>query len=247
MQELVALMEKYQPGISASFVPTPEDDIAKMVAIAGPLPGAYLRFLRTMGASTGDFKIDMGNADWKTDEMWLVYEAFPWLQEGGRFVYIGQDNSPSAGDWFLDRRAPSGEDDCLVVSMTLEQDLDATQAEERHIGLEELLYYEAFYGLRLPQFEHHRQLRQVREGAAATWPRPEAVCALAEKLGFQRIPRVAHSALYERGDAALLLYRHPTKPTFSFILSGDDEKAVEAMVDEFMKIPGVLVDDTHPM
>jgi hypothetical protein len=245
MQELVALMEKWQPGISAGFVPTPEEEMARLVAIAGDLPGAYVRFLRTMGASTGDFQIDLGNADFGTNEMSLTWEAFPWLHKG-RFVYLGQDNGQSAGDWFLDRRAPYGDDDCLVVNMTLEQEVDPAAAEPRSVGLEEFLYEEAFVGLRLPRFEHHRELRQLREGPESKWPKAEGVFAVAEQLGFARIPRVTHSGLFDRGDAAILVHRHPTRPTFTVMLSGDDKDAVDAWVDVLMKQAGVIVDEVRP-
>jgi hypothetical protein len=59
------------------------------------------------------------------------------------------------------------------------------------------------------------------------------VPALAEENGFKRIPPAKHCALFERGDAALLLYRHPTQPTFSFSLGGEDAAELERLARDF--------------
>lgn len=63
--------------------------------------------------------------------------------------------------------------------------------------------------------------------------------ATAEAKGFQRLPPARHCALYERGDAALLRYRHPTHPTFSFSLGGEDPAELERLARDFEKRTGL--------
>jgi hypothetical protein len=235
MQALVKRMEAWSPGFAATLTATPEDDIKALATVAGPLPGAYLRFLRTMGASTGDLELDHGNADLRSDENWPLYDDQKWLH-GSPYVYIGQDRSPNGMHYFLDRRSPHGDVDCLVVTLPLDPDLDEDRPELIHAGLEEMMYYEAFYGLRLPLFEHHRELLQPRVGTdPAQWPQPSTLCQTVERLGFQRIPPATRCALYERGDAAVLMYQRPTRPVFRVILA--TERA-----DELARLTQALVD-----
>lgn len=242
MDDLIALMERYRPGVGATLRPTPEADIARITALAGPLPGAYLRFLQTMGASTGDLEIDRGNAALSSTNIWYVHESKTWLR-GSRYLYIGQDNDLSAYDYFLDRKAPHADDDCGVVRMPLQYDVEEHDVRRVHAGLEEMLYYEAFYQLRLSQFAHQRGFDQLHRGPEpARWQSPALIFSLAEDLGFRRIPPATRSALYERGDAALLLYQTPDVPAFSFIVAADDASEMGRMTEAFVGTGAVTLD-----
>jgi hypothetical protein len=242
MHELVAMLEKYQPGISATFRPAPQADIDQLIAATPkPVPGAYLRFLHTMGLSCGDLVIDHGNANLTSDLRWSTLAARTWLAEG-RFLYIGDDSSPSANDYFLDQAAPFGEDDCMVVYMSLDR-TPVPRPSPAFIGLEEMLFLEGFVSLRSVQFDNHRELRPP-DGVVVDLQR---VNLLAKTLGFARQPRVTHSALHDRGDAALWIRRDPVTSFFSCILSGDSDAEVERLAAEFATVAGLVVDEVHPL
>lgn len=240
MQDLIRLMEKYQPGVSSGMVPASNDDIRHLEASAGPLPGAYVRFLQAMGKSTGEFAIHSGNADLSSDGLAKMPRIFVWLK-GSNLLYIGQDNSPDASDYFLDRGHPSGLDDCWVVQMSLNPPVNVQNAFKAHIGIEEMLYYEAFDSIRLPLLPHHAELTHSTDGDPAHWPKARAVNELAERLGFERIPPAQRCALYERGDAALLLYQKPDSPLFRFKLAARDASDVIQLAETFVRELGVTV------
>jgi hypothetical protein len=91
---------------------------------------------------------------------------------------------------------------------------------------------------------YRRNFFSPDDPAAATLHSANLVSALAEETGFKRIPPAEHCALYERGDAGLLLYRHPTKPSFSFSLGCDNPAEMERLVREFearTRLKGVVV------
>ncbi|QDE71750.1 hypothetical protein BHS09_34835 [Myxococcus xanthus] len=121
----------------------------------------------------------------------------------------------------------------MVVNRLLEENYPPEGSSPQFVGLEEFLYYEAFKELRLPQLPFRRTFSTPKVASAATRYHLDVVTALAEEKGFKRIPPAEHCALYERGDAALLLYRHPTQPTFSFILGCEDSAELERLAQEF--------------
>ncbi|GEL73176.1 SMI1/KNR4 family protein [Myxococcus virescens] len=227
MKSLVEFIENYRPGFSSEIVPADEIDIALLEKKAGSLPGAYRRFLESMGASMGD--LELAEASFSIDGTLDVYNAKTWLQHG-RYIPVAGDNGPSSFDWFLDRSSPHGLDDCLVVRRPLAKNYPPEASSPQYVGLEEFLYCEAFKELRLPQLPFRRKFSSPDDAVAH---RSDAVTALAEEKGFKRIPPAEHCALYERGDAALLLYRHPTQPTFSFILGCEDSEELERLRQEF--------------
>jgi hypothetical protein len=53
-------------------------------------------------------------------------------------------------------------------------------------------------------------------------------------LGFKRIGPVVHSALLDRSDAALLLYRPPTADLFSFVLAANDPAVLDDLGRDFV-------------
>ncbi|WAM25994.1 SMI1/KNR4 family protein [Myxococcus sp. NMCA1] len=230
MKSLVEFIENYRPDFSKEIVPADEIDIALLERKAGSLPGAYRHFLETMGASMGG--LELAEASLSIEGTLDVYNAKTWLQHG-RYIPVAGDNGPSGFDWFLDRSTPYGSDDCLVVRMPLSKNYPADASSPQYVGLEEFLYCEAFKELRLPQLPFRRKFSSPDDAAVTARYRSDVVTALAEEKGFKRIPPAEHCALYERGDAALLLYRHPTQPTFSFILGCEDSAELEQLAQEF--------------
>lgn len=86
--------------------------------------------------------------------------------------------------------------------------------------------------VRLAALGVHRPGRS-EEAEAAVCYRLDLVSALVEEKGFKRIPPAERCALYERGDAGLLLYQHPTEPSFSFSLGCEDPAEMERLARAF--------------
>jgi hypothetical protein len=229
MKRLVEFVEKYRPGFSQEIIPADKFDIVILEKHAGPIPGVYRCFLETMGESMGD--LELAEASFSIEGVLGAY-SLSWLQ-GGRYIYFAGDNGLSSRHWFLDRLSPRGTDDCLVVRRVLAENNPPEASSPQHVGLEEFLYYEAFKELRMPQLPFRRRFSSPENTNTVARYRSEVVSTLAEDKGFKRIPPAEHCALYERGDAALLLYRHPTQPTFSFILGCEDSAELERLTRDF--------------
>lgn len=230
MKALVEFIEQYRPGFSRKIAPAGEPALAVLEDLAGPLPGTYRRFLRTMGESMGD--LELAEANFSISGKIGAYITMEWLQHG-RYIRVAQDLGPDGWDYFLDRSSPHGVDDCMLVRRLLSKNYPPEGSHPKHVGLEEFLYYEAFKALRLPLLPYRRSFSSPEGPGADARYRADLVSALAEEKGFKRIPPAEHCALYERGDAGLLLYRHPTKPSFSFTLGCEDPVEMERLVREF--------------
>ena len=229
MKPFVDFVEKYHPGFSQEIEPADKYDISILERRAGTLPGSYRRLLETMGKSMGD--VELAEASLSIEGVLNAY-TLSWLK-GDRYVFFAEDTGLSSRHWFLDRLSPHGVDDCMVVRRVLAENNPPEASTPQYVGLEEFLYYEAFQELRLPQLPFRRKFSSPEDADAAASYRSGVVTALAEEKGFKRIPPAEHCALYERGDAALLLYRHPTQPTFSFSLGCEDPVEMERLVQEF--------------
>jgi hypothetical protein len=230
MKALVEFIEKYRPGFSEEIVPADEFDIALLEEDAGPLPGAYRRFLQTMGTSMGD--LELAEAGFAIDGKILTYQVKTWLRHG-RYIFVAGDKGLAGWDYFLDRSKPYGADDCMLVRMPLEENFPPEDTRPVHAGLEEFLYYEAFKALRMPLLPYQRDFSSPVDPDAAVRYRSDIVFALAEEKGFKRIPPAERCALYERGDAALLLYQHPIAPAFSFSLGCEEPAEMERLARDF--------------
>ncbi len=229
MKSFVDFVEEYRPGFSHEIAPADRFDIAILEKHAGPLPGVYRQFLETMGASMGN--LELAEASLSIDGALGAY-SLSWLNNN-RYIFFAGDNGLSSRHWFLDSLSPNGSDDCMVVRRVLAENNPPEASSPQYVGLEEFLYYEAFKELRLPQLPFRRRFSTPDDAADAARYRSDVVTALAEEKGFKRLPPAEHCALYERGDAALLLYRHPTQPTFSFILGCEDSAEMERLTQEF--------------
>ncbi len=131
MNVLVDFIERYRPGFSAEIIPADSISIALLEKRAGPLPGAYVRFLRTMGQSMGG--ADIGDAYFGIDGNIGTYRAMPWLKRE-RYLLVAGDEGLSEWDYFMDRARPHGEDDCMVVRMPLEESFPPNDNHPKFIG-----------------------------------------------------------------------------------------------------------------
>ncbi|WP_254626336.1 hypothetical protein [Myxococcus sp. CA039A] len=241
MKALVELIEKYRPGFAREIEPADEVDIELLEEHAGALPGAYLRFLQTMGSRMGG--LELAEADLSIDGKILTYQTLSWLRHG-RCLLVAGDNGPAGWDYFLDRAKPHGGDDCLLVRMPLEKNLSPDTAHLAHVGLEEFLYYEAFKAVRLSALPYRRVFTSPDAPNSAPRYRSDLVSTLADEHDFKRIPPTERCALYDRDDACLLLYRHPAAPMFSLSLGCEDPVKMELLASEFearTQLKGVIV------
>ncbi|QSQ18439.1 hypothetical protein JY572_28050 [Myxococcus landrumensis] len=110
-----------------------------------------------------------------------------------------------------------------------------------HASLEELLSYEAFKVLRMPLLPYRVDCASPLDvGGTERW-RAEVVRSMAEEAGFRRALPTSRCGLYERGDAALLLYQYPMAPAFSFTLGGEDPKEVARLAQDFEARTGCTI------
>jgi len=168
MRALVEFIEQYRPGFSKEIMPANEIRIAVLEDLAGPLPGAYRRFLQTMGESMGD--LELAEANFSISGITGVYIAMDWLRLG-RYIRVAEDEGLDGWDYFLDRSSPHGADDCMLVRRQLSKNYPPEGSHPKHVGLEEFLYYEAFKALRLPLLPHRRNFSSPEDpGAAARRP-----------------------------------------------------------------------------
>jgi len=238
MRALVELIEKYRPGYADTIVPAEDEEIEILDQRFGPLPGAYQRFLRTMGSSMGEFQVDEASFD--VDGVLSTYRALRWLKRDRYLLVANDDSLTSDWDYFLDRTVPHARDDARVVRIRQDPDFDPDKHMLCFAGLEEMLYYNAYATIRLPLLAYKIGLTRPSNEDRARNCRVEVACALAEELKFKRIPPATRCALYERGDAAILLYQHVVGPGFSFQLAGDDAREVERLADIFRSRVGVI-------
>lgn len=227
MDDLVSLIEQYRPGYSQTIEPADELDIEDIEEVAGTLPGSYIRFLKTMGRSIGDFQVH--EADFNVEEIVLAYSVTPWLIKD-EYLLIAADLGLSGLGYYMDRKTPYGEDDCMIVTIPSGPGIPRDQREPIHAGLEEFLYVEAYQSIRLPLFNFKESLVHVPspDNANSTF---DEVCQAAENLNFTRVPPASRCVLYERGDAALVVYRHPLKELLSIHCAADSPEKLLRIVN----------------
>lgn len=230
MQKIIDFIETYQPGFTATTTPADPADIACLEDYTGPLPGVYKRFLQTMGAGMGELELE--EAHFSIEGALMTYQINPWLYQG-RCIYVASDSGLAGWDYFLDRTRPHGEDDCMLVRMPLRESFSPDEAHHESVSLEEFLYCESFRALRLGQRPQRHTITSPEDPTAAARYRPASIAARAEAEGFRRISPVEHNAIYERGDASLLLRRHPTNSLFSLSIGCEDSDELQRLLHTF--------------
>ena len=228
MRALVQLIDRYRPGFAAAVVPAQEDIVEQLEELAGPLPGAYRRFLATMGSGMDGFwPLD---ADFDVEDRLLNYQLNPNLRGSPHLLVAAGGPLEPGGSLYLDRSHPSALDDCMLVVMPPGDPHALDQRQPLHAGLEEFLYVEAYRDVRLAAFPSRNELIPMldAEPYEATIGK---VLELSQELGFERVPPVVSCALLERGDAALVLYRPPDSDDFSFQLGAAEPRELRRLTD----------------
>ncbi len=143
MQALVDLVESYCPGFADTVVPAEERRIQSLERLGGPLPGALLRFLRTMGGSPPRFLVRSLRLG--VDPIRRALISSEWLKDE-RYLFFTIDDEGDTYLW-LDRATPTPPDDALVViSAPMDSPSSAAPPREPYaVGLEDFLYVEALF------------------------------------------------------------------------------------------------------
>src|SRR3954451_19164934 len=161
MRALVKLIDRYRPGFADAVQPARADLIEELEQLAGPLTGAYQRFLATMGSDMADFA-PLG-ADFDAEDRLLNYQLNDALQGSTPLLVAAGGPLEPGGNLFLDRSEPYGEDDCLLVVVPRGYPLRLVERTPLHIGLEEFLYVEAYRDIRLPLLPARAELALTLE------------------------------------------------------------------------------------
>ena len=189
-----------------------------------------------MGQQMGE--LDLAEAYFGVEGIIGLYNLKPWLRRE-QYVCVAGDEGLTEWDYYLDRARPHGADDCMLVRIPLVESYPPDENHPKHVGLEEFLYFEAFSALRMPLLAHRLKFEVSEREPRRPTCNANAVCALAEKNGFKRISPVENCVLYERGDAALLLYKNPVEPIYSFTLGCEDPNELGRLAHAFETLTGM--------
>jgi hypothetical protein len=231
MQALIDLLRAYQPDLADAIAPAEASDIRGLTRLAGPLPGALVRFLRTMGGTPA--RLLVPSMYLGVDAMRGALLAAAWLQDP-RYLIFTSHEEYDAYLW-LDRSSPSPPDDVMVViSPPVESPTAPRRWSPFAVGLEDLLYVETFREHRLGLFDHRAHLACTIPGDAKAIQHGFDVPA---QFGLRRLAPHLASGLFERGDAALVVRRGPQDRSLHVHLGADDPEQLATIVASYLSQP----------
>jgi len=236
MDAFVEFVAQYRPEFKDEIVAADEAEIDLLESLAGPLPGAYRLFLSTMGESMGDF--EPCEAFFEIGGTIGTYNHAPWLKHR-QYVLVAGDLGLTDWYYFMDRTRPHGADDCMIVRMPIDEGFPTEKSEPTFASLEEFLYYGAFESLRMSELKKRLHFELDTFNPKPLTAPAEGVCALAEEHGFRRVAPTPRCALYDRGEAALLLHQHPIEPIYSFRIHCDDSDELTRLKSAFEDLTGI--------
>jgi hypothetical protein len=231
VRALVDLIDHYRPGFADAIVPAEEENIQWLEELGGPLPGALLRFLRTMGGSPPKHLVPELHLG--VDEIRLALMLAPWLKDE-RYLILTRHDGYDADIW-MDRGTPTGSDDAMLVIAEPMETPDVPHRTPFAVGLEDFLYVEAFRAHRLSLFDHRARARTAPPADASVVGR---ALALPEQLGFSRLAAHLTSGLYERGDAAVIVRRAPFDAEIDVYIACEEAAGLGPILDACGAMPG---------
>ncbi|WP_437571836.1 hypothetical protein [Sorangium sp. So ce542] len=232
MEELLALLDRYAPGYRGRIQGVYGWRLDELEERFGrPCPGFYRSFALAMGAEGGPL-LD-GLHEHHPTKIAELYELAPWMPPR-RFLYVFGDASPDGQHTFLDLDAPSEAGDFQVVRFPFGEQTWKTRLTRRFVSLREMLFVLAMRNVHLPTFPHRAEHLSA-DGPAGAPPSAEDAAVVFERLGFTRLPYPRRCLLFERQDAAILLYRRPDEPGFSIRVGMRDAaklRSFQAIVED---------------
>ena len=235
MKDLVSLVEHYSPHFSKGVQPATEDAIRSLEYLAGPLPGAYLRLLQTLGGSPNPLQLN--NLDLSIQVALRLRSAKKHLRFTTRYTFLAAELGDTEVQYWMDRDSPAGDDDCEIVlsrfTVYAEEPASPTY-EPCAASLEDFLYFRVFADRVVPSFEHSQW------GYLPEYHGPDEVdlaLLVPLTLGFTRRPRPLHNAIFERDGAAIAIRRDPDG-FVGIYLAAHDKDELDALAAAFSASSG---------
>jgi hypothetical protein len=206
MNELVAAVAAWSPetvlaGAQAEAI----DALAR--AAPQPLPPDYVDFLATAAETPGN--LFAPRHDLSVEALLQFHRAGDWKPPAG-YLAIGVDDSGMDTDLYLDLGSNA------VVE--LERWADGVAPLVDYASLAAMLFTQAFYNLRMPQFV--RRARFVQNGPGAGL---DALAHLALELELLPVPYTGGWTLcYDSSDLGLMAYEPPGRGLFLEAAAADD-------------------------
>ena len=231
MMDLVAFVEHYRSGFSESVGPATEVEIESLECLAGLLPGAYLRFLRTLGGKLNPLQLP--DLDLSIEKASLAHLSRSHLKTE-RYLFISSFRGADV-DYWMDRQTPVGLDDCLLVSSARAVEPQPFLSyEPLAASLEDFVYMKVFETQVVPSFEHSQW------GYLPEYHGPDEVdlaLLVPLTLGFTRRARPLHNAIFERDGAAIAIRRDPDG-FVGIYLATHDKDELDALAAAFSDSSG---------
>jgi hypothetical protein len=229
MNDLVAFVAKYCPEGPAA-APATEEAIRSLEHLAGPLPGAYLRLLRTFGGTPSPLQLH--HIDLSIAVALRLRDATDHLGKNVRYTFFAAELDESEITYWMDRDSPAGDDDCAIVlsrfTVYAEGPVEPNY-EPCAASLEDFLYFRVFADRVVPSFEHSQW------GYLPEYHGPDEVdlaLLVPLTLGFTRRPRPLHNAIFERDGAAIAIRRDPDG-FVGIYLAAHDKDELDALAAAF--------------
>ncbi|HEY8506021.1 MAG TPA: SMI1/KNR4 family protein [Gemmataceae bacterium] len=243
MKELVRYIARFDPEYPRTVRGASPEEIGYLSTLVGrPLPEDYQDFLATMGHDMGNFHPFNGEKDFSVETITAYYENEERLHPPS-FILIAMDDGPEGLDVFLEILPPPAKP--RVVQFAVYHPFDPAQVRVKFENLADMLFTLAFTTVRFGMFPHRTSLVAPHPSdweSRSPVPRLEAFKALAERLGFERVPYTGNwSPGYDRGDAVAHCYQPPPfAPYFSLAAEKERElfRLAEVMMDTLGLIPG---------
>ncbi|HYO68751.1 MAG TPA: SMI1/KNR4 family protein [Archangium sp.] len=209
LQELIALVERYDPDYTRKLQGASPVEIRDLQAHAGqPLPESYRAFLTRMGRNMGGLEIE--GVDFHIERILEFYKSGDWPPPKGYILLAIQEDDPQM-DYYLECTTP-GQRDCPVVrfpslgEFSKEGYFDALDP-----SLSDFLHSLAFSEKRMEDFDLQRLLTpstESRKQGPQLIVSPVEIARViderAHRLGFERVARTSVAyRFYDQPDAAL--------------------------------------------
>jgi hypothetical protein len=236
MKDLVSLVEHYSPHFSKGVQPATEDAIRSLEYLAGPLPGAYLRLLRTLGGSPNPLQLN--NLDLSIQVALRLRSAKKHLRFTTRYTFFAaelDDIRRSSTGWTVTHPSvmTTARSCCPDFTVYAEEPASPTY-EPCAASLEDFLYFRVFADRVVPSFEHSQW------GYLPEYHGPDEVdlaLLVPLTLGFTRRPRPLHNAIFERDGAAIAIRRDPDG-FVGIYLAAHDKDELDALAAAFSASSG---------
>jgi hypothetical protein len=230
MKDLVSLVEQYRPGFASGLAPATDQALGALQRRAGRIPGAYLRFLQTTGGKPNALQLESVHLG--VHEALKAHLGRPFLKDA-RFMYLAHDRGDDVLEYWMDREAPIGADDCVIVVGEADSE-SAPVRKPFSASLEDFLYFHAFVDHVVPSFEHSQWGYLPRQHSPDD---VDLALLVPLTLGFTRRARPLHNAIYERDGAAIAIRRDPDG-FVGIYLAAHDKDELDALAAAFSAASG---------